>query len=312
LIARVLCLVLAVVSAALLSSGPARADRDDEEPEYARLETGADLATRLVQGPVVVRAKVESLRIKAEVSVIEKLRGAEDLSAELEIAFRGANLERRLDDPPFEIVEDEEAIFVLRPWVDSNGEQPRPNLFRPAEDYRSRIPLPIEGREAVLEAVSEIVAFQDVDGHSEGSRRLLRWLGGDNPWLVDVAVDQAARFAYANRDWIPGLAETSRDARPWRRGRVAEAIGRALERGRFETGTGRGERALVDEGQREVHETLVRLARVDDNAEVRRTAVRWLGRVDLPNKTEILEAISQEDASQDVRYEAAAGLRRSR
>ena len=156
------------------------------------------------------------------------------------------------------------------------------------------------------------MAFQDVDDHSEGGRRLLRWLEGTNPWLVDVAVDQAARFAYANRDWIPGLADTSRDARPWRRGRVAEAIGRALERGRFGSRDRRAQRALVDEGKREVNETLVRLARVDDDAEVRRVAVLWLGRVEIPNKNEILEAISKEDASQDVRYEAAAALRRRR
>lgn len=311
MIRRLLC-VLVPLALVALASHAALSARDDEEPEYARLETGADLATRLVQGPVVVRGTVERLRIKGELSVIEVLRGADDLPRELEIAFRGANLERRLDDPPYELVEGEEAIFVLRPWVDSEGEQPRPNLFRPAVDFRSRIPLPIEGREAVLEAVSEIVTFQDVDGHEEGGRRLLRWLEGTNPWLVDVAVDQAARFAYANRDWIPGLAETSRDARPWRRERVAEAIGRGLERGRFGERQVRGERAVADEGRREVHETLVRLARVDEDDEVRRSAVRWLARVEVPNKQEILEAISKEDASQDVRYEAAAGLRRSR
>lgn len=226
----------------------------------------------------------------------------------LRLAFRGANLERPLDSPPFEVIEGEEAVFVLRPWIRSDGEESAPDLFMPAAGFGSRVPLPVEGREALVAAIEAIIAFQDADDHNAALDQLGRWLEGTNPWLIDVALSQAARYSYADERWIPGLLARSNDASPKRRAWAADAIGIAMSRGRF------GEReqaasALVEtDGQGELRETLIRLARTDLDAIVRRRAVVWMAKNDLPGAREILDVISRDDESQDVRYEAAAGL----
>ena len=52
----------------------------------------------------------------------------------------------------------------------------------------------------------------------------------------------------------------------------------------------------------------MRLARTDEDAAVRRAAVRYLARAGVPRAAELLAAAAREDPSQDVRYEAAAAL----
>jgi hypothetical protein len=62
---------------------------------------------------------------------------------------------RQPDTARFEARDGETAIFVLTPWVDSRGRQPRPDLYMPAGFAGARIPLPLEGGEALLAAVRE-------------------------------------------------------------------------------------------------------------------------------------------------------------
>lgn len=283
-----------------------------EEPDEARPTSGDELASRLVAGPLVVIAHVERVGVKATLRIEDVLRGSPPGDA-IELAWRGTNLMRPVDSPAFSIDEGETAVFVLAPWVDSRGEQPRPELYRPANGYLSRIPLPREGREALVEAVRSIVAFQDDPDHAAAVSRLRNWALGVNPWLVDVALDQAARFCYATPAWIPALLERANDARPRRRLWTVEAIGTAFARGRFDDRDD-AERGLprleVDEDVRALRETLVRLARTDEDPRVRRSAVEWVGAIGFDNAPEILRAAAEDDPSQEVRYEAAAALAR--
>lgn len=260
---------------------------------------------------MVIHARVVRVSVKATLEVVDVLRG-DDVPKTIRLAFRGANLERPLDTPPFDPIEGEEAIFVLRPWVDSEDEQPAPDLFMPAEGFGSRVPLPIEGRDALLQAVLAIVAFQDRPDHEESLKELLSWARGRNPLLVDVALDQAARFAYADREWVPTLLSHARDVAPSRRVAVAEALGVSLARGRFDPEPRLEPTPGVetDEPLQEARETLIRLARTDPSVAVRRAAVRWLGRSSVPDIKDILEAIGADDPSQEVRFDAAAALMR--
>jgi hypothetical protein len=138
---------------------------------------------------------------------------------------------------------------------------------------------------------------------------LSRWLAGANPWLVDVALDQVARLALADRDNAAALLLRARDASPTRRMKAVQAIGAALTRGRF---LSRGAAADPLAGQDDViqaaWETVVRLARTDPEAEVRRAAIRELARQPTTKIAEILSAIARDDQDQSVRYEAAAAL----
>ena len=279
--------------------------------EAARVHEGFDLNQRVSQGETIVLARVLKVPGKAHVEVIERLRGPADLPAELRIAYRGANRMRPSGSPPFEVAEGEVAFFVLEPWLDSRGERPALDLYQPAIGYRSHIPLPEEGRQALLEAVRALVAYQDDVDRLRAEGRLVGWLAGSNPYLVDIALDQAARFGLADARWIPGLLERSRDADPRRRRLAAEAMGLSLLRGRLHD-----PKHHRDEGEgsvlaAECEQALVRLARSDPRAEVRLMAVRKLAESGLAVDT-VLAAIAREDRDQSVRLEAATAVHRWR
>lgn len=279
--------------------------------DSARVTGGADLIRRISQGPVVVLARVEKVPGKAYLEVLDALRGPEDLPSRLRVAFRGANRMRKPGGRPFQVDEGEKAFFVLEPWLDSHGDWPKRDLFRPAGGYRARIPLPAEGTPALVEAVRALVAYEDDPDRSAAEGRLQGWLTGPNPYLVDVALDQAARLALAGPDWIPGLIARMTDVSPQRRQFAAKAVGLALSRGRL-TPRKPGRRHLPgDAAWGELvalcRESLVRLARSDPEPEVRRVAVSHLAMSGL-EVWRVLEAIAKEDPDQDVRYEAAAAL----
>lgn len=270
-----------------------------------------DLTRRISQGSVVVLARVEKVPGKAYLAVLEPLRGPADLPEELRLAFRGANRMRKPGEPAFQVDEGEQAFFILEPWLDSHGDWPKPDLFRPAGGYRARIPLPAEGAPALVEAVRALVAYEDDPDRSAAEGRLVGWLTGSNPFLVDVALDQAARFALAGPAWIPGLLERMRDASPQRRQLAAKAVELALSRGRLSPRRGDGADSSGDALVASCRESLVRLARSDPEPEVRRVAVSHLATSGL-KVWRVLEAIAREDPDQNVRYAAAAALQEHR
>jgi hypothetical protein len=292
------------------ATGPAGAD--DERPDAAWPTSGSELARRVVAGPVVVLADVERVGLKVKLDVLEVLRGA-DVPDPLRVAFRGDNIAREPGSPAFEPNEGELAIFVLTPFVNSKEELAAPDLFSPAGGFEARIPVPAEGREALLDAIRKIVRFQDEPDRSTVRDELAEWVEGPNPWLIDFALDQAARFAYADEDWIPALLRHTAAASDVRRRLAVEAIAVALARGRFDAPRSARRRLAETAGQervRPLRQAVVRLARTDDSPEVRRAAVSWLPRVGGEDIAQLLTAIARDDPSHEVRYEAASGLQR--
>lgn len=248
-------------------------------------------------------ATVVRVETKAALAVREVLRGAA-LPATIRLAYRGNNLMRQPDSPPFEPLYGETAIYVLTPWIDSRGRQPKPDLFMPAGFAGARIPLPAEGGEALLTAVREIVVHQD-DVEAGQESRILRWITGPNPWLIDAGLVIAGQLVMADEDWVPVLLERLRDATPERRLRALEVIGGGMARGRIGDP---GSDLEIDERVEACQEAIVRLARTDPEFEIRVAAVKALARAGIPGAREILGSIAKDDPSQDVRYEAAAAL----
>lgn len=258
---------------------------------------------RLSAGPVVVLATVVRVETKAALQVREVLRGSR-LPETIRLAYRGNNLMRQPDSAPFEARDGETAIFVLTPWVDSRGRQPKPDLYMPAGFAGARIPIPPEGGEALRVAVREIVFHQD-DVEAGQAARILGWIGGRNPWLIDAGLVIAGELALADEDWAPVLLDRLRDVTPERRLRTLNAIGAAMARGRIGSPAGRLE---IDERVAACQEAIVRLARTDPEFEIRAAAVRELARAGIPGARDVLASIAKDDPSQDVRYEAAAAL----
>lgn len=307
----------ALLAALLLgaSPGPGALGDTGEEARQAPRD-GAELGTRLAEGPYVVLATAIRVGAKERFRIDRFFRG-DGLGPVVRIDARQANATRPVDAPPFEARRGESAIFVLEPARDYRDDLRGADILQPANGFRSKIPVPAEGAPALLDAVERLVEYQDSENRGLVEARLVEWLEGRNPWLVDFAVDQAARFGLAGARWIPGLLALTRAADPWHRMRAVEALGAALERDRM-----RRSRRLrrqsplaaeeADEALRTSREAIIRLARTDDDVRVRIAAVRAVPRSGHGEARRVLRAISREDADQEVRYEAAAGLQRLR
>lgn len=279
-----------------------------EAVDASRARDGVDIFSRTCEAPVIVLAHVDKVGIRASLTVQETFRGR-DLPGRLTLAFRAVNLGRESGAAALAIKDDDRAVFILTPALDSEGAPTKGNVYRPVGGALARIPLPAEGGEALLEALRQIVAYQDAGNLTTGAEDLNRWLTGVNPWLIDVALDQLARLGLADREMAPGLISRTNDANPERRIKAVGAIGTALSRGRFtDRRAQRDPTAGPDDLATSGFETIVRLARTDADARVRRAAVKELGRLRTERTAEILAAIERDDPAQDVRYEAAAAL----
>lgn len=261
---------------------------------------GVDLGQRLLAGEVVVLANVIEVGLRCRLEVVEAFRGKPPTDP-VEVAFRGMNLERNSGAPPFAPVPGEQAVFVLGPALDSRGSPDRTARLQPRGHYKARIPLPAEGTEALLSALREIVAFQDEPNQSTRDGRISEWIGASNPWLIDFALDQAARFGIEGERSVSGLIRRSVDASSIRRGLALAALGRWLT---IHKDLADIESQLLSQAE----ERLVQLARADEVAAVRSAAVRALVALGDSRFDLLLRSVSREDPDQAVRYEAAAGL----
>jgi hypothetical protein len=291
------------------SSVTVLADRD----ETAALVDGAELGERLAAGPTVVLGQVVKQGARERVAIERVYRGS-GVEAMIKVDDRQVNSLRQVNAPPFRIELGERAVLVLEPAVDTRDRPLGDQIYQPAIGYRSKVPIPPEGGQAVLDAVREIVFFQDRPDRGVAEAELVDWLTGRNPWLVDYAVSHAARFEAAGPDWIPGLVGLTRSANPWHRARAVTALGGALARGRLESRSSDLRlNPLASEETNELlrisREAIVRLARTDPESSVRIAAIRRIPACGHEQADEILEAIGREDPDQAVRYEAAAAER---
>jgi hypothetical protein len=260
---------------------------------------------------VVVLARVVETFGKATLGLERVYRAPVELPDPIRLAYHGDNVARKPGEPPFQPLEGEMAVFVIERWTDYYGELGDPDVFRPAEDYRSRIPLPAEGREALLQAVEQLVRFEDSDDRARSEAELRGWLDGRNPWLIDAALTHAALYGPPDEGWTRGLIEHVQANDPNRRELAVRALGLGLARGRLGDSAEPGGASASDD--RELcRRALVQAARTDPDPGVRRIAVRSLGRSGLSGLVPVLEVIAERDEDQNVRYEAETLLLRAR
>lgn len=275
----------------------------EEQPDVAIPRDGVDVASRLLAGEQIVVADVLDVNLRCSLRVVETLRG-KNIPSNIKIAFRGVNMERRAGAAAFDPRIGERAVFVLGPALDSHGEPDGTGLASPRGGFRARIPLPQEGSEALLDAMRGIVQLQDGSDQAAADRSIASWLQGENPWLLDVALDFAARFRLDDEDAVRALLVRTRETSPQRRRRAVEALGQWLAPNGRSAESG----AALQELQATALETIVRLARIDEDVQVRRVAVHQLVSLAPEDVLDLLRAIAKEDPAQEVRYEAAAGV----
>lgn len=278
-----------------------------DDPNLGRPADGMELAKRLSKGSVVVLARVAKVNMKAQLTVEKTYRGG-PVGPELQLAFRAQNFGRLPGTEPLELKEGERDIFALVPEVNADGDPSGTGRFNAADGFLGRIPLPPEGAEALLVAVEEIVRYQDQEEVSDPAPLLVEWISGVNPWLIDYALDQAARLGITDPETALALVRRALDANPIRREQVALGLSQALERKRIDGRAKPNQEGSVREIRQAAEETLLRLARTDPEPRVRIAAVRGLASGSVPHAEEVLEKIGKDDPDQAVRYAAAAAL----
>ncbi len=300
---------MVLVLSLLVLVAPLSLARPADQLDPATVMDGLDLHQRLGRGAVVVIATVDAIKGKAYLRVEEVLRGDEaSLPKRMAVAYRGVNRGRKVGEDPFDTKVGERAVFILEAWTDSWGESRNVELFRPEGLAKARIPLPREGAEALLEAVRRIVDYDDSPRRALAEARLVEWLSGENRWLIDVALSDAARYSLATADWIPGLLKRSRDVSSARRLLALQAMGEAFSRGRLG-----GPDNVHQEGDgggmaQSVRDALIQHARADEAFEVRRICVEYLPALGVADLAALLGSIAQDDPHQDVRFAASVAL----
>lgn len=282
-----------LLACALAAAAPARAERID-----------LDLYEKVALAPLVVRGQLEEEpERRARVRVLEVLRGGYS-GSHLEISYRLINFERPYWQEKIAFEEGEEALLFLVPQQDWRGGIPRPDRFILFKGPDGKITLPAEGRQVWLDAARRLATLASIEDTRALFDSLRALAADDNPLLVEVGLRQARKHGLADERLAQALLDLV--LRPDGRFR-AEALELAAE---MIQKPARGERSLALRDH--LLGLATALAEEASEVETRRAAVRLLASGGTPAARAKLEAISQADPSQDVRYEAAVAVYRMR
>jgi hypothetical protein len=283
----------AVLWGIAFTAAPARAERIE-----------LDLYEKISLAPLVVRARLESAPQRlARMRVIEVIKG-EYTAPSLDIVYRLANFERPYGQDKISFDEDEEFLLFLVPAEDWRGRRVDPHRYIMFKGPDGKVALPVEGRQVWIDAARRLAALSSLRESEELFAALAGLLREDNPVLLQVGLRQARKHRMVSEDLAAAvLALVRRADGPFR----AEALELAAE---MVEKPARGSRSLS------LRDHLVGIAAMiaDEAPEpsVRRAAVRLLASDATPAARAKLQAISELDPSQDVRYEAALAVYRMR
>jgi hypothetical protein len=283
----------AVLWGVACAATPARAERIE-----------LDLYEKISLAPLVVRARLDSAPQRlARMQVIEVIKG-EYAAPSLDVVYRLANFERPYGQDKIAFHEDEEFLLFLVPAEDWRGRRIDPHRFILFKGPDGKVALPVEGRQAWTDAARRLAPLASLRDSQELFAALAGLLRDENPILLQVGLRQARKHRMAGEDLAAAvLALVRRADGPFR----AEALELAAE---LVEKPARGSQSLS------LRDHLVGIAAaIADEApepSVRRAAVRLLASDATPAARAKLQAISERDPSQDVRYEAALAVYRLR
>jgi len=263
-----------------------------------------DLYEKISLAPLVIVGRIEGdPKRLADVRVLEVLKG-EYAAPTLSIVYRLANFERPYGKEKMEFAAGEEALFFLLSAENSRGQLEHADRFILFKGPDGKVSLPVEGRQVWLDASRQLASLCSIADGTALFDSLRGLIAHENPLLVEIGLRQTRKHKLVDERMVPVLLDLVR--RPDSRYR-AEALELAAE--------------LVRQPAREetplaARDHLLGLASLlaDESPEVatRRAAVRVLASDGTPAARAKLEAISEADPSQDVRYEAAVAVYRLR
>ena len=237
-----------------------------------------------------------------EFRVTRSLRGGIAPDDVLKIDVREANgtRDRMLYPKPLRLDAGVDYVLLLEPR-EADGSK-RYRLVRGVTGARE---LPLEGREAYLEALGECTAIQDGKSEELKWQRLARLLGATNALAVQTAIGQFLKFRRGSPELLLALLPLLDHPQPELRADAAQLIGQIETR--------RRERGIPDDEDETVRTELIARATRDPAVAVRVAATEALAAYPLEQVDRVLVEIAESDPEQQVRYTAQLvrlGLRR--
>jgi hypothetical protein len=272
---------------------PARAERVE-----------LDLYEKISLAPLVVRARLDSAPQRlARMQVLEVIKG-EYAAPSLEIVYRLANFERDYGAEKISFEEGEEYLLFLLPAEDWRGRRVDPQRHILFKGPDGSVALPAEGRQVWTDAARRLAPIASLSDSRELFPALAGLLREENPILLQIGLRQARKHRLESEGLAAAVLELVRRADGPFRAEALELAAELVEK------PSRGGQTLA------LRDHLVGIATaIADEApepSVRRAAVRLLASDATPAARAKLEAISEHDPSQDVRYEAALAIYRLR
>lgn len=264
------------------------------------------LYQKIARAPLVVRARALSdATRRPRVEVTEVFKG----SPPSRILTVAPHLEDQASPTPWlkrEVFhKGEESILFLTPYLDEFGRDEGPDTFALLNADQGKLEVPSEGADALVEALRRIVAVNSLSQHDLQAEALRGMLGDRNPYLVEAALTECAKFRLAESGDIGRLMvliENRRDSfRAGSLALVAQVLTDASASGRDAV-----------EGRAAVFEKIAATARLDSSELVRTRAVDAIEAFADRPALSLLENIGVKDASQSVRYAAQVGAYRLR
>jgi len=155
--------------------------------------------------------------------------------------------------------------------------------------------LPLEGRDAFLDALRVFIRIQEADGDELRWHLLSQEMDGNNPLVLGTALDLYIKFRRGEGDMVLGLVPLLDHPRTEVRAATAQLIGLIVDR-HWDDGT-------IPEDE-ELRSELVARATRDDAIEVRVAATKALANFPPEMVDEVLDRIAESDPEQQVRYTA--------
>jgi len=219
---------------------------------------------------------------------------------EFRIAFRLDSFLRKPWEDRITFLKGEEVVLFLRKFTKDDGQQPDSDIYTLMWGAEGKFLLPPEGSAAYVEAVRRFGRIAGEKDPFAQEDMILEGIGSENPFIVEASFEEALRQHLGTLSLLPSLIGYFKHPRDGFRILAMRLIGQLIEDARIAEREIPSLEALAD---------LVRgRAALDASAPLRVEAVTLIGVLRGEGSRSLLERLSREDPSQDVRYAASRVL----
>jgi len=259
----------------------------------------ASLWEKTYRAELVARVTVLDGDNRLAVMAVEEVIKGDYNREQLKIVFRARNLDRDRWEEKIVFEPGSHLILFLTPYL-KDGMVQASDQFSLVRGFQGRTEVPPEGTDAFLGAIRRFARIQSLDSQLaiwDAARDLLK---EDNPHLVEAGFQQVEKVRLADEELIPDFLRHLESPNVPFRASAARCLGQVFAASR--------DPEEVLETEDHVRDLLLHRAMNDDDSAVRVESIKALAARWDANLVPSFRQISQEDPSQDVRYEAEKSI----